>query len=244
LHSGPDINAPLDDQLLFGQNFTVTREDGAWSYGASAPLYGALGGYSGYVKTAHLRARETDANARISSLKAPVFSKPGLKSHIVQILSLGCRVNSGVVSGDYCAAAGGFIHRAHLGALDDYADDFVSIAERYLLLPYIWGGVSADGLDCSGLVQNALWAAGIECPRDASQQEAALGRAVEITPKLSGLERGDLIFWKGHVGIMMDGDWLIHANAYHMMTQIELLSEAQKRIAKTAGPITAIKRLG
>lgn len=247
LYAAADDSGPLDDQLLLGQGIKAIRQEGSWTYGEAQPLFGNIGHYLGYVKTEHLRGASAGrlmANRRICALKAPVFSKPDLKSPITAMLSLGAQVHVGAISGPYCQVEGGYIHAAHLDALDDYADDFVSIAERYLLLPYIWGGTSSDGVDCSGLVRNALWAAGIECPRDASQQEAALGESITITGNLSGLERGDLIFWKGHVGIMMDGEWLLHANAHHMMTQIEPLTEAATRIAKTAGPITAIKRLG
>ena len=105
--------------------------------------------------------------------------------------------------------------------------------------PYLWGGKTSLGIDCSGLVQIALNACGIHCPRDTYMQEAALGSAVPA----KGLRRGDLIFWKGHVAIARDGESIIHANAFHMAVAIEPLAEAAARIQETGSEITCIKRL-
>jgi len=140
-------------------------------------------------------------------------------------------------SGDYVRIAeGGYLHQLHLAAAEK---DFVAVAEHFLGVPYVWGGKTAAGLDCSGLIQTALQAVGKAAPRDTDMMEKALGDAVS----LSGLRRSDLVFWKGHMGVMLDETRLLHANAFHMAVAIEPLAEAIARIEKVAGPVTSIKRL-
>jgi cell wall-associated NlpC family hydrolase len=118
------------------------------------------------------------------------------------------------------------------------------VAEQFLHAPYLWGGKSFGGLDCSGLVQVALAAAGIDAPRDTDMMFAELGAAVEIGGDLAGLRRGDLVFWKGHIGIMRDAETLLHANAHHMQVASEPLRGARDRIlAKSFGPITGVRRI-
>jgi cell wall-associated NlpC family hydrolase len=155
------------------------------------------------------------------------------------------RVTVTTIEGDYAKlSTGNYVFAAHLAALDAKADDFVAIAEGLLGMPYLWGGKTTLGLDCSGLVQTALAAVGIRAPRDSDMQENELGSPVEVRPDLSGLQRGDLVFWKGHVGIMMDATRLLHATGHTMTVTIEPLAVAEERIrTKSYGPITAIKRL-
>jgi cell wall-associated NlpC family hydrolase len=112
--------------------------------------------------------------------------------------------------------------------------DFAAVAQRFVGAPYVWGGKTASGIDCSGLVQVALQAAGVEAPRDTDMQEAALGKIV------NDVQRGDLVFWKGHVGVMLDETQILHANAHHMAVAIEKLADA---IARIDHPVTSIKRL-
>jgi cell wall-associated NlpC family hydrolase len=138
---------------------------------------------------------------------------------------------------------GSFVPARHLAEPGRFAKDFVAVAEQMVGAPYLWGGKTRQGLDCSGLVQTALHAAGIDCPRDSDMQQAELGRTVEIGKDLGGLERGDLVFWKGHVGMMVDGFLLLHANAHHMAVVIESLDAAVSRIARTGLAITAVKRI-
>ena len=150
------------------------------------------------------------------------------------------------IDGDYAElATGGFVlRRASCRTRPRRADDFVAVAESFVGTPYLWGGRTSLGLDCSGLVQTALAAAGIAAPRDSDMQEERLGVPVEIRPDLAGLQRGDLVFWKGHVGIMLDGDWLLHATGQTMTVMIEPLAVAEERIrTRSYGPITSIKRL-
>ncbi len=133
---------------------------------------------------------------------------------------------------------GKYVFTEHVKPLNKFESDFVNVAEKFLDVPYYWGGKTAQGLDCSGLVQTSLEVCGISSPRDTDMQETQLGQKLMVND-LDGLHRGDLVFWKGHVGIMTDQKTLLHANGYHMMTVKEPLAEA---VARIADPITSIKR--
>jgi cell wall-associated NlpC family hydrolase len=168
---------------------------------------------------------------------APVFSAADLKAPVHDLLPLNAAVPVLAREGDYVNVGPGFVHRQHLAA--ETQKDFVAIAERFLGAPYIWGGKTVAGLDCSGLIQTALLAVGKASPRDTDMMEKTLGDAIA----LSDLRRGDLVFWKGHMGVMLDEARLLHANAFHMAVAIEPLTEAVAWIEKIAGPVTSTKRL-
>ena len=135
--------------------------------------------------------------------------------------------------------SGGFIPKRHLAPLAATESDFVAVAERFVGAPYLWGGKSSMGIDCSGLVQVALTACGIKCPRDSDMQESALGKPAS----LAGLQAGDLIFWKGHVAIARARNSMIHANAFHMAVAIEPVADALARIAIAGSQVTSVRRL-
>lgn len=241
LHQKPDPNSGLDSQLVFGTLFDVYEERGDWAWGQEVQSDKA--GYVGYIPKAALTSANAKPTHRVSVLKAPVFSQPDLKSPIRYLLPLNSIVSVDQSSGKYHqAVSGGYLHDNHIVSLSQRSGDFVAFAEKHLGLPYIWGGISSDGLDCSGLIQSSLRAVGKQAPRDSDMQEQALGKPVEVNSQYSGLKRGDLVFWKGHVGIMIDSMNLLHANVFHMRVESEPLIEAARRIAKTAGPITSIKR--
>src|SRR5690606_1215396 len=134
---------------------------------------------------------------------------------------------------------GGYLPAQHLAPIGSVEADFVAVAERFLNVPYLWGGKTSLGIDCSGLVQVARTACGIRFPRDSGMQEAALGEPVA----LSEMRRGDLVFWKGHVAIARDRDTLLHANAFHMMVTSEPAAAAIARIVVSDGPVTSIRRI-
>ena len=134
----------------------------------------------------------------------------------------------------------GYVPASHLAPAAHHESDFVAVAERFLGTPYLWGGKTNHGLDCSALVQVALNACGICCPRDSDMQEHALGGLVT---SLSTLQRGDLVFWKGHVAIVRDEQTFVHANAFHMAVAIEPTVEAIARIAAAGMNVTSVKRL-
>lgn len=242
LHQKDDPNSGLDSQLVFGTLFNVYEESGDWAWGQEVQPDKA--GYVGYVPRAALIAATHTPTHRVNVLKAPVFSQPDLKSPIRYLLPLNSFVTLYHNQGEYHhVVTGGYVHCNHFVSKSAKSGDFVAFAELHSGLPYIWGGISSDGLDCSGLIQSSLRAVGRQAPRDSDMQERALGKPIAFNSNLTGLERGDLVFWKGHVGIIADPTTLLHANAHHMCVESEPLHEAARRIEMTAGPITSIKRL-
>ena len=177
-------------------------------------------------------------------MRTYVFAGPNLKSSILTALSLNALVSVTRYENGYAYINDmGWVFANHLSAFDTFADDFVSVAESYINAPYQWGGRESIGLDCSGLLQQALYASGYGCPRD-SDMQMKLGLPLMVGADLKGLQRGDLVFWKGHVAIMVDDNHIIHANAHHMKVAIEPLAEAVNRIdACGSGTPTAFRRL-
>jgi cell wall-associated NlpC family hydrolase len=230
LRTRPSHDAGQDSELLFGESFTVYDRHDGWAWGQAANDL-----YVGYVREEALAAPFA-AQAKVSALLAPVFSAADLKTAVRDLLPMNAAVPLLARDGDYVRIGEGrYLHQRHLEPADK---DFVAVAERFLGVPYVWGGKTAAGLDCSGLVQTALQATGKAAPRDTDMMEAALGDSAP----LSDLRRGDLVFWKGHMGVMLDEDWLLHANAFHMAVAVEQLAEAIARIEKVAGPVTSVKR--
>jgi cell wall-associated NlpC family hydrolase len=166
------------------------------------------------------------------------FPEASIKSTPVRHLPLNAEVKVIDETGKFVKLASGrYVMTAHVAALNACQPDYVAVAEHFIGVPYLWGGKTFQGLDCSGLAQVSLQAAGIDCPRDADMQEMVLGRPVK-DPK-----RGDLVFWKGHVGFMMDDKTLLHANGHHMMVVKEPLAEAIARIKASGSEVTSMKRL-
>ena len=227
----PAEDAAQDSELLFGETFTVYDCAHGWAWGQAANDL-----YVGYLRQDALTKVFT-ADARVTALMAPVFSAADLKTPVRDLLPMNSVVPAPSRDGDYVNIGIGFVHQRHL--VPEAQKDFVAVAERFLGAPYVWGGKTAAGLDCSGLIQTALQAVGKAAPRDTDMMEKALGDAVS----LSGVKRGDLVFWKGHMGVMLDQARLLHANAFHMVVAVEPLAEAITRIEKSAGPVTSIKRL-
>ncbi|MEQ9143115.1 MAG: NlpC/P60 family protein [Parvibaculaceae bacterium] len=235
----PEDAAPMDTELLFGERFRVYETKGEWCWGQAAH-----DDYVGYVRKAALGSPQGEPTHRVVALRTFRYPSADIKTRPVLPLSMNAKLSVVAASGKFAEiAGGGFVIAAHLSKIDAYVSDFVAVAEEFLGVPYLWGGRDARGIDCSGLVQMSLERSGIACLRDTDLQEATLGSALPDPSDLSGLQRGDLVFWRGHVGIMTDGETLLHANATHMRVVTEPLEEAVHRIEKSDGPVNSIRRL-
>ncbi|NSY40492.1 C40 family peptidase [Leisingera sp. ANG59] len=224
-----------DRQLVYGEPVTVYEDRGGWSF-----LQAAKDAYVGYVPSASLTA-PFEATHWVSAAATHAYTADDFKSPETLSLSHGSRVQVLGGSGRFLETNLGFLPARHLSLLGSHASDAAAIAGLFLGTPYLWGGNSRFGIDCSGLVQAALLACGIPCPGDSDMQEAELG-----DPAPSGdYQRGDLLFWKGHVALVRDAQTLIHANAHDMAVAIEPIGAAIERIETQGdGPVTAHKRLG
>lgn len=239
----PDPHAEQVNQALFGEVFTA-YETGKGK--AAGWVWGQLetDGYVGWAALAKLSDRLIEPTHRVAAMRTLAFGAPDLKSHPLMSLSMNARLQAAPAENGFMRAEGaGYVFARHIAPLADFESDWVAVAERFVGSPYLWGGRESAGLDCSGLVQTSLAASGRAAPRDSDMQAASLGAPVDISGGLPPLQRGDLVFWTGHVGIMLDGARLLHANAWHMSTEIEPLSEALARIGPVAGPVKCVRRL-
>jgi cell wall-associated NlpC family hydrolase len=239
LRQAPSHDAPLDTEALKGERVTIYDRNGeGWSWGQ---LNGDA--YVGWLPdSALVRPRHTPSH-RVAALRTFAFPGPSIKMPPVEALPLGAAVE--VVRTDGAFAITPQLHYLplqHLSTLDVFDNDYVSIAERFVGVPYLWGGKTGLGIDCSGLVQIALAACGMAVPRDSDLQQQALGEVLEEA-EIDDLRRGDLIFWKGHVAIVRDQETIVHANAFHMAVAIEPIAAAHERILASGTDIVSVRRL-
>jgi cell wall-associated NlpC family hydrolase len=235
VHRAPDGASEQMDQLLFGETFEVIEEEGGYYWGQAR-----RDGYVGFVAASALAAPAPEPTHRVAAIRTYAFAEASIKSRASGPYSQNALAAVEAQEGRLCKVAGaGWIAAEHLAPIGLFETDVAAVAERFLGAPYLWGGRESLGVDCSGLVQQALFACGLACPRDTDQQ-AGLGHA--ITRQAFG--RGDLVFWNGHVAIGLDGTRVVHANGHHMMVAIEPLETAIERIeAAGVGPPTAFRRL-
>lgn len=238
IHRAPSHDSMQISQALFGEDFSMFENADGWAW-----VQSKADGYVGYLSAGAITTSLPTITHRVAAHATLLYPKADLKSVPAVALPLNAHLAVVDQNGDYVElAGGGFVFAGHVKAASTHETDFVSVAERFVHTPYLWGGKTAAGIDCSGLVQVALQACGVAAPRDSDMQEKELGNTLLVND-LDGLKRGDLVFWDGHVGIMQNDTHLLHANGHDMMTVSEPLRNAVERIAAKGATVSSIKRL-
>lgn len=242
LRRRPADDAPLDTEALHGELLHVfeTRPDG-WAWAQLADDR-----YVGWIARDDLAEPGEEPTHKVTALRTFTFSRPDIKSVPIATLSLGARVRMTGEAEDKNAryaliAPAGAVVMQHLAPLDIFASDWTATAERFVGVPYLWGGKTSLGLDCSGLVQLSLGSCGIEAPRDSDMQAEGVGALISREGRPT-LRRGDLAFWGGHVGIMRDAETLLHASGYHMEVVSEPLGAALERFSRKGVRLICYRR--
>ncbi|WP_209506945.1 MULTISPECIES: C40 family peptidase [unclassified Ruegeria] len=228
-------DGPRDRQLLLGDTVHVAENNDGWSR-----IVAEKDGYAGWLETDHL-SEDMPATHWINAPATHAYVAPEIKSRDLVSLSFGSKIHATAETDRFVQTELGFVPKVHTAAITEKPHDPVAVAELFLGTPYLWGGNSRFGIDCSGLVQAALLACGIPCPGDSGDQEQALGAVLSAE---SPAQRGDLLFWKGHVAWVSGDNMILHANASHMAVVYEPMDRATQRIQDQGdGPVTARKRL-
>jgi cell wall-associated NlpC family hydrolase len=242
MRKAPRPDAGVNTQLLLGDDVLVFDSAEGWAW-----VQAERDGYVGYLASSMLGGRDHPATHIVSVPRTFLYPGPDLRFPIAGQISMGSTVTvtgAAETRGTHYAllSSGQAVIAAHLRPVGDVADDYVSVAELFLGTPYLWGGVSGFGIDCSGLVQLAMRMAGRNVLRDSDMQAASLGEPLAPGPDHGGLRRGDLVFWKGHVAIMTDPETMIHANGHTMLVSREGLKDAVARIGYLYGGPTGFRR--
>jgi len=233
LRSTPDFTAGFTSEALLGDRVRVFEVKDGWAWGQMEK-----DSYVGYLPLETLSGVYMVPTHRVCVPATFIYPKADLKSQPATRIFLNSRLTVDEISGDWAGlAGGGFVFQSHICDKDEFALDPVAVAEQFINVPYLWGGSTQDGLDCSALVQQSYHACGLECPRDSDMMEQVIGETGH-----NSRQRGDLVFWDGHIGIMLDEQAMIHANGHHMAVAIENFAEVEARISETFGSKARFKR--
>ncbi len=226
-------DGPRDRQVLMGESLRVLEDRDGWSF-----VQTDKDGYCGYVKSARVGPVQ-EVTHWINAPSSHIYEDANFKSRDIAALSFGSKITVVEMQARFARTSFGYVPRQHLTEIGNVERSPAQVARLFLGTPYLWGGNSRFGIDCSGLVQVALTACGFDCAADSDLQERSLGRTATGNPK-----GGDLLFWKGHVAMLADNKTLIHANAHHMSVVLEGLDVALARIAAQGdGEVTRHVRL-
>jgi cell wall-associated NlpC family hydrolase len=240
LRRTPDGSAEQVNQALFGEPVRMFQTDGEWAY-----VQLELDRYVGWMRLASLQKAGREPTHRVRVLRTFIFEQPNMKSRPMRAASMNARMALEERDGNFARIEGsGWVFAPHVAPLDDPEMDFVGVAQKFVGAPYLWGGRESAGIDCSGLVQVSLQATGVFPLRDSDMQEKTLGLPHEWDAEFANMERGDLVFWKGHVGIMCSPSMLLHASARDLHVEIEPLLQAVERIRPVAGDVRSVRRFG
>lgn len=254
----PDWNLPRETEYLLGEPIRVFERKAGWAW-----VQSGLDAYVGYVAETSISVSAPVPTHRVIALSAPVHPEPTLKTLPKPPLGFGDRVRICETQGAWSRIDDkrSWLYTAHLKPLDTIAPpqlamkadpvmadpvmaDPVATAVRFLEVPYLWGGRNGQGVDCSSLIQFALNDWELPCPRDSDQQERMLGVPIPHHGDERDLKRNDIVFWPGHVGIMMDATQIVHANATDMAVKVWNLDRLEAYIEDIEGnPIRSIRRL-
>lgn len=236
VHEAPDPAARRSSQLLFGEEADVFDEAGGWAW-----VQAAADGYVGYVRSSALAMPGPAPSHRVSAIRTLRFAAPDIKSPVLDVLPGGALLRATEQDdGKWLRLdRGGFVFAKHCRPAEDIEADHVAVAERLVGTPYLWGGRSSLGVDCSGLVQLSMRATGRACPRDSDMQRDGLGALAAQGPAVA-YRRGDVVFFPAHVGMMADEERLLHATAFTLDVTVEPLEHVVAR----GNPILAVRRVG
>jgi cell wall-associated NlpC family hydrolase len=239
LRCEPTAASRMGSELLFGETVSIFEARDGWSW-----VQNREDGYVGYVRADFLGEAGEAATHRISALRTFLFSEPDIKSSVLDMLSMNSPIRVTARQEKFVVIeGGGCVWADHIAGLQDFEEDHAAVALRFLGTPYLWGGRSSIGLDCSGLVQMALVRCGKEAPRDSDMQSRQVGEEVPFDGDESALRHGDLVFWDGHVGFWLNGGDFVHANATDMIvTRGPFVKTARQIREATGGDITVVRR--